>query len=68
MADAVADADAAFLEFDHADGDAVDVQHKIGTALEVAFEGDFFRNGEVVLCRMIPVNQMDGLGNLTGTP
>jgi len=46
LADAVADADAAFLEFDHADGDAVDVQHKIGTALEVAFEGDFFRNGE----------------------
>jgi hypothetical protein len=33
LADAVADGDAAVLQFDHADGDAVDVEHQIGPAL-----------------------------------
>ena len=36
LADAVADGDAAVLQLQHADGDAVDVEHEVGPALVVA--------------------------------
>ena len=36
LADAVADGDAAVLQLDHADGDAVDIEHEIGPPLVIA--------------------------------
>ena len=66
LADAIADADAAVFEFQHADGEAVDIQHQIGAALIPAMQGDFFGEGEVVLFRRIPVDQLDGFGDLPG--
>ena len=36
LADAVADGDAAVLQFQHPDGDAVDVEHEVGPPLVVA--------------------------------
>jgi hypothetical protein len=64
LTDAVANADAAVLQFQHADGDAVDIQHQIGPALVLALEGDFLGNGKVVLVRLAPVDQVHGFGDL----
>jgi hypothetical protein len=64
LANAVADGDAAVLEFDDADGDAVDVEDEIRPAFVVAVEGDFFGDGEIVLQRLGPVDEMDGFGGL----
>ena len=64
LADAVADGDAAVLQFQHADGDAVDVEHEVGPPLVVAVQGDFLGNGEVVLLRLLPVDEVDGLRDL----
>ena len=33
LPDAVADGDAAVLQFQHADGDAVDIEHEVGPSL-----------------------------------
>ncbi len=66
LPDAVADADAAVLQLDHADGDAVDVQHQIGPALVAALQRDFFGDGEVVFSGLLPVDQVDRLGRLAG--
>ena len=54
LADAVADGDAAVLQFEHADGDAVDVEHEVRPPLVVAVQGDFLGDGEVVLLRFRP--------------
>ena len=58
--------DAAVLQFQHADGDAVDVEHEVGPPLEVALERHFLGNGKVVLLRLAPVNQVNGFGRLAG--
>ena len=54
LADAVADGDAAVLQLQHADGDAVDVEHEVGPPLVVAVERHFLGDGEVVLLRLAP--------------
>ena len=51
LPDAVADGDAAVLQLQHADGDAVDIQHEVGPPLVVALERHFLGDGEVVLLR-----------------
>ena len=66
LADAVADADAAVLQFDYADGDAVDIEHQIGPPLMIALERHLLGDGEVVLLRLLPVDQLDGLCGLAG--
>ena len=52
LADSVADADAAVFQFYHANGDSVDVKHKVRPPLMVALEGDLFGDGEVVVLRV----------------
>ena len=64
LADAVADGDAAVLQLQHADGDAVDVEHEVGPPLVVALERHFLGDGEVVLLRLVPVDEVDGLRDL----
>ena len=54
LPDAVADGDAAVLQFEHADGDAVHIQHEVGPPLVVAVQRDFLGDGEVVLLRLAP--------------
>ena len=54
LPDAVADGDAAVLQLDHADGDAVDVEHEVGPPLVVAAQRHFLGDGEVVLLRLAP--------------
>ena len=49
LPDAVADGDAAVLQLQHADGDAIDVQHEVGPPLVVALERHLLGDGEVVL-------------------
>ena len=51
LPDAVADADAAVLQLQHADGDAVDIEHQVGPPLMAALERHFLGDGEVVLSR-----------------
>ena len=66
LADAIADADAAALELDHPNGNAIDVEHKIRTTLAWPLEGDFLGNGEVIGFRMLPIDQGNGGGGLIG--
>ena len=66
LPDAVADGDAAVLQLDHADGDAVDVEHEVGPPLVVAAQRHFLGDGEVVLLRLLPVDELDRLGDLAG--
>ena len=66
LANAVADGDAAVFQFQHADGDAVHVQHNVRPALVVAAKRDFLGDGEVVFLRFLPVDQVDGFGDLPG--
>ena len=54
LADAVADGDAAVLQLQYADGDAVHVQHQVRPALVVAAQRDFLGDGEVVLLAAHP--------------
>ena len=46
--------DAAVLQLQHADGDAVDVEHQVGPPLVVALERHLLGDGEVVLLRLAP--------------
>ncbi|MNR10061.1 hypothetical protein D3C85_1262920 [compost metagenome] len=54
------------LEFQHAEGNAIHIEHDIralGIGLGIStLDGDFLGNGEVVVLRMLPVDQPDGLG------
>ena len=64
LPDAVADGDAAVFQFQHADGDAVHVQHDVGPPLVIALERHLLGDGEVVLLRLVPVDEVDGLRDL----
>ena len=66
LANAITDADAAALQFQHADSDAVYVENQIGPPLVVAIQGDFLSDGEVVLFRLLPVDEVDSLRDLPG--
>ena len=50
---------AAALELDHGDGDAVDVQHDVGSPLMTTAQGYFLRQGEVVIDGVGPVDVVD---------
>ena len=64
LPDAVADGDVAVLEFDDRHRDAVDVEHEVGSPLVVAAQGHFLGNGEIVLLRLCPIDELDRLGDL----
>ena len=49
LADAFADRDDGALEFQHAQGDAVDVEHDVGALVVLAADGHLFGDGEVVV-------------------
>ena len=66
LADAFADGDGAAFEFEDGDGDAVDVEDDIRAAFVLAAQGDFFGDGEVVALRCLPVDEVDGVGDLAG--
>ena len=66
LADTIADGDAAVLQLDHADGNAVDVEHKVGAALQPAFQRYFLDDGEVVLLRLLPVDELHVVHRLPG--
>ena len=48
------------LEFQHADGDPVDVEHDVGPLGVLARDRDFFGDGEVVGGGIRPVDQVNG--------
>ena len=48
------------LEFEHADGDRVDVEHDVGPLGVVARDGDLFGDGEVVCGWIFPIDQGNG--------
>ena len=62
LPDAIADGDAAVLQLQHADGDAVDVEHEVRASLVVAGERHFLGDGEVVLLWFCPVDEVDDFG------
>ena len=65
LADALGHRNGGALQFQHAKRDAVDVEHHVrplGVGLGVcACDGDLLGDGEVVLLRVLPVDQPDGL-------
>ena len=68
LPDALDDRDRRALQLQHAERDAVDVEHDVG-ALGVAdlSDRDLLGDREVVLLRVLPVDEPDGLGLLAGT-
>ena len=59
LADAVADGNAAVLQFDHADGDAIEIEHEVRPPLVLASQRDLFGNREIVLCWLVPIHEVD---------
>jgi hypothetical protein len=45
-------------------GNAIYVEHDVGSPLMIALERNLLGNGEVVLLRLIPVDEVDGLRDL----
>jgi len=66
LAHAVGDLDRAALEFDHRDGDAVEVEHDIRPPLMPATQRHLLGEGEVVAVGVGPVNQMHRLVRTAG--
>ena len=66
LADAFSRGDGRALQFNHAEGDAVDIEHHIGAFVVHARYGDFLGDGEVVVLRIFPIDQPDRLGLLAG--
>lgn len=64
LADALFDGNGGALEFQHAEGDAVDIEHDVGALGVGAGDGDLFSDGKVVFQRVRPIDQVDGLGVL----
>lgn len=72
LTDAVADADAAALEFQHTDRYAVEVEHDVGALPLVAQDGDLLGDGELIQVTLVfvPIDEMhplvllSGIGNL----
>ena len=64
LADALTDGDAAALEFQHANRQAIDIEHQIRPPLQGAAQGDFLGDGEVIGLGVGPIDQVDGGGGL----
>ncbi len=56
--DALAKANLAILELYGGDGNAVWLHHKIGSALQLAAQGDFFGKSEVIFVGLLSVDQV----------
>ena len=64
LADSLSDRDTTVLQFDHADRDSVHVQHQVGATFMATLESYLFGDRKVILRRVFPVDEMDGLCNL----
>jgi hypothetical protein len=64
LPDALADRDAAALQFQHHDGDSVYIKDQIRPPLAVSGECHFFSDGEIVVGRNAPVDQVDRVRGL----
>ena len=64
LADALTNGDAAALEFQHPNRQAIDIEHQIGPPLQGAAQGDFLGDGEVIGFGVGPIDQVDGGGGL----
>jgi hypothetical protein len=64
LPDAVTDGDPAVLQLQHADGDAVHVDHAVRPPLMVAPEGHLLGDGKVVALRLVPIDEVHGLRDL----
>ena len=63
LTDSVANGDTAVLQFQHSDGDAVDIQHQIGATLQTTFQRDFLDDNKVIFFWFAPIDQMHRLGD-----
>jgi len=59
LAHPVGDLHRAALEFQHDDGDAVQVENKVGPAFVAASQRHLLGEGKVVVLRVFPIHQMD---------
>jgi len=66
LADAVTHRHVAALELDHAHRDAVDVEHEVRAALMVAAQRHLLGEGEIVVLRMCPIDDLHGLRHFVG--
>ena len=66
LANAFADGNGGALEFQHPQRNAVDIEDDIGALGVGAFDRHLFGQGKVVLQRILPVDQPDGLAGFTG--
>ena len=68
LADAIADAHTAALEFDHANGNPIHIEHDVRTTLLLSIEGDFLGDREIIGFWVVPINQGDrGCGLIGGS-
>ena len=61
LADALSHRHRGTLEFQHAQGDAVHIQHDVRALLVLALDGHLFGDGEVILFWVLPVYEPDRL-------
>ena len=64
LTDAIADAHAAVLQLQNGDSDAIHIQHDVGPPLLVPLERHLLGNSEIVLLRLLPVDEVDGFRHL----
>ena len=67
LANAVTNGNAAVLQLQHPDGDAVHIQHNVRALFVVAVDRHLLGNGEVILLRLVPVDEFDCFGVFTGS-
>ncbi len=65
LSDPIADRDAAILQLDDTDGNAVEVDDQVGASLAVPIDCDLFGDGEIIFRGVIPLNQVDRRGDLS---
>jgi len=66
LPDTVPDRNAAVLQLQHANCNAIHIQYDVRASLMVARERHFFGDGEVVPSRLVPVHKVNGFGDLAG--
>lgn len=66
LADAVADAAPTVLQFQHGDGQPVQVEHQVRPPLVATLQRHFLGQREIVVLRLRPIDQMHRLGHPAG--
>ena len=66
LAHAIRNLNRTALQFDDADGDAVQVKDDVGAPLVAAAQGHFLGQGKVVVLRVLPIHQMHRFVRLAG--